>query len=165
MYHISNWRNLTSDPWVLEIIASYHLEFESVPIQLKLPRPPPFKEAEIQLIDEEVEKSLNKGAIQIARPRHGELLSNLFLVPKKTGDMRPVVNLKPLNEFVRKIHFKMENIQTALNFIPRGDSMISTDLKDAYFSVPIFFLLTGNICGSCGETRDMSSPVYHLATV
>ena len=27
MYHISNWRNLTSDPWVLETIAGYHLEF------------------------------------------------------------------------------------------------------------------------------------------
>ena len=26
----------------------------------------------------------------------------------------------------------------ALNFIARGDSMISIDLKDAYFSVPIF---------------------------
>ena len=32
MYHISNWRNLTSDPWVLETIAGYHLEFESVQI-------------------------------------------------------------------------------------------------------------------------------------
>ena len=138
MYHISYWRNLTSDPWVLETIAGYHLEFESVPIQLNLPRPPPFKRAEIQLIDEEVDKLLNKGAIQIALPCHEEFLSNLFLVPKKTGDMRPVINLKPLNEFVQKIHFKMENIQMALNFIARGNSMISIDLKDAFFSVLIF---------------------------
>ena len=138
MYHISNWRNLTSDLWVLETIAGYHLKFESVPIELNLPRPPPFKEAEIQLIDEEVDKLLNLRAIQIALPCHEEFLSNLFLVPKKTGDMRPVINLKPLNEFVQKIHFKMENIQTVLNFIARGDSMILIDLNDAYFSVQIF---------------------------
>ena len=138
MYHFSNWRNLISDPWVLETIAGYHLEFESVPIQLSLPRRPSFKEAKVQLTDEEVDKILNKGAIQIAPPCHEEFLSNLFLVPKKTGDMRPVINLKPLNKFVQKIHFKIENIQMASNFIARGDSTISIDLKDAYFSVPVF---------------------------
>ena len=52
--------------------------------------------------------------------------------------MCPVVNLKSLNEFVQKIHFRMENILMDLNFITREDSMISIDLKDAYFSVPIF---------------------------
>ena len=39
-----------------------------------------------------------------------------------------------------------------LNFIVRGDYMVSIDLKDAYFSVPIFFPLPGNICGSFEET-------------
>ena len=52
--------------------------------------------------------------------------------------MRPVINLKPLNQFVQKIHFKMENIQMAMNFVSLGDYMVSLDLKDAYFSVPIF---------------------------
>ena len=52
--------------------------------------------------------------------------------------MRPVINLKPLNEFLQNIHFKMENIQMALNLITQGDYMISIDLKNAYFSIPIF---------------------------
>ena len=52
--------------------------------------------------------------------------------------MRPVINLKPLNVFVQKIHFKMENINTALHNIAPGDYLVSLDLKDAYFSIPMF---------------------------
>jgi hypothetical protein len=66
------------------------------------------------------------------------LLINIFLVQTKTGDFRPVINLKPLNQFVDKIQFKMEHIQMVLNAISPGDYMVSLDLKDAYFSVPIF---------------------------
>ena len=71
-------------------------------------------------------------------PCDNEFISKVFLVPKKTGDFRSVINLKPLNQFVEKIHFKMENIHMALNCISPGDFMVSVDLKDAYFSVPIF---------------------------
>ena len=70
-------------------------------------------------------------------PCDNEFISTVFLVPKKTGDFRPVINLKPLNQFVEKIHFKIENIRMALNCISPGDFMVSIDLKDAYFSVPI----------------------------
>ena len=34
----------------------------------------------------------------------------LFLIPKKGGGKRPVINLKGLNIYVEKEHFKMENI-------------------------------------------------------
>ena len=60
------------------------------------------------------------------------------MVPKKTGDFRTVINLKPLNQLVEKIHLKMDNTRMALNCISPGDFMVSIDLKDAYFSVPIF---------------------------
>ena len=52
--------------------------------------------------------------------------------------MRSVINLKPFNVFVQKIHSKMENINTALHTIAPGDTFVSIDLKDAYFSIPIF---------------------------
>ena len=71
-------------------------------------------------------------------PCDSEFISTIFLAPKKIGDFRPVINLKPLNQFVEKIHFKVENIRIALNCISPGDFMVSIDLKDAYFSVPIF---------------------------
>ena len=92
------------------------------------------------------------------------LFQIFFLVPKKTGDLRPVINLKPLNQFVQRIHFKMENIQRAMNFVSLGDYMVPLDLKDAYFSVPIFrphckYLVL------FGETGDISLLVYLLVRV
>lgn len=62
----------------------------------------------------------------------------MFLVSKKTGDLRPVINLKPLNEFVGKIHFKMEGVHLVQDLVKPGDYLATIDLKDAYFSIPIF---------------------------
>ena len=53
---------------------------------------------------------------------------------------------------MQRTHFKMENIQMAINFVSPGDYMISLDLKDAYFSVPISILFV--------EIRDISLPAY-----
>ena len=61
-------------------------------------------------------------------PCHNEFISTVCLVPKKTGNFRPVINLKPLNQFVEKIHLKMENIRMALNCISSGDCMVSIGL-------------------------------------
>ena len=138
LHNLDVWRKITSDPWVLETVSGYHLEFDSLHVQSVLPRPPPVSEREKQLIDEEITKLLTKGAIRKVSSCPYDFISNIFLVPKKTGDLRPVINLKPLNQFVQRIHFKMENIQMAMNFVSLGDYMVSLDLKDAYFSVPIF---------------------------
>ena len=104
-----------------------------------MPKSPPFNQAEIQLIDTEVEELLLKRAVTRVAPCK-EFISNIFLVPQKTGDMRPVINLKPLNQYIQNIHFKMENIQMNLNLVSPGDFMVSLDLKDAYFNIPIFSL-------------------------
>ena len=44
-------------------------------------------------------------------PCDNESISKVFLVPKKTGDFRPVINLNLLDQFVKNIHFKTENIR------------------------------------------------------
>ena len=59
--------------------------------------------------------------------------SSLFLVPKKDGGMRPVINLKRLNEYVVPHHFKMEGIHILRDLLKRNDWMTKVDLKDAYF--------------------------------
>ena len=37
-------------------------------------------------------------------------VARLFLVPKKEGTYRPVIDLSRLNKFVKNCHFQMENI-------------------------------------------------------
>lgn len=46
-----------------------------------------------KLISEEVQKLLEKGAIQELTEDEEGFYSRLFLVPKKDGQMRPVINL------------------------------------------------------------------------
>ncbi|XP_044151527.1 zinc finger protein 567-like [Bufo gargarizans] len=64
-------------------------------------------------------------------------LSNIFLVQKKGGQMQPVINLRPLNRFVRYRHFKMDGIHLLRDLLLRGDWMVKLDLKDAYLTVPV----------------------------
>ena len=57
--------------------------------------------------------------------------------PKRGGSVRPVVNLRPLNKFVAKKKFKMENSAVLRDLIKPKDWMTSIDLKDAFLSVPM----------------------------
>ena len=61
---------------------------------------------------EEVKELLGKAAIVEVHNPQGGFYSNLFLVPKKDGGQRLVINLKALNSFVQTEHFKMEGIHT-----------------------------------------------------
>ncbi len=63
--------------------------------------------------------------------------SQLFLVPKKDGNQRPVINLKRLNTFEKTKHFKMDGIHMLKHLLRQGDWMAKVDLKDAYFMIPI----------------------------
>ena len=50
---------------------------------------------------------IEKGAItEVECPTAEGFVSRLFLVPKKDGQRRPVINLKPLNRFLVYRHFK-----------------------------------------------------------
>jgi hypothetical protein len=63
--------------------------------------------------------------------------STYFLVPKKDGGVRPILNLKPFNKYLNKQRFKMETLPKVFSALPRGAWMASLDLKDAYFHVPV----------------------------
>ena len=89
------------------------------------------------LVDEEVKEMLLKGAIQETSPCKGEFISNVFLVSKKEGGNRPVINLKALNQFLPYEHFKMEGLHNLKDLIEQDDYFCKIDLKDAYFSIPL----------------------------
>ena len=72
----------------------------------------------------------------IKEPGNG-FLSNIFLVPKKDGGQRPVINLKALNQFLHPHHFKIEGIHTLRDLVRPGDWLTKVDLKDAFFTIPI----------------------------
>ena len=131
------WQRITTDQFILQTIQGYRLEFFAVPQQVVAPVTVVKGLTQQNVMQEEIEKLLLKGAIQLVSPSNGQFVSRLFLVPKKTGDLRPVINLRPLNKFIIHKHFKMENLQNVTQLVRKGDYMVTIDLKDAYFSIPI----------------------------
>ena len=53
--NLPKWREFTSDPWILQTVSGYHLEFETTPHQVNLPKFPKFSERETALIESEIE--------------------------------------------------------------------------------------------------------------
>lgn len=65
-------------------------------------------------------------------------ISLVFVVLKPDEGNRPVVNLKPLNQYLDYKYFKMEGACMLKELLRQGDWLIKINLKDAYFIVPIW---------------------------
>ena len=74
----------------------------------------------------------------MVKPIPGQFVSNIFLVPKRDGKSRPVINLKDLNVFIQYDHFKMEGIHLLRDLLQPQDWLGKIDLKDAYYVIPVW---------------------------
>ncbi|VDI57299.1 Hypothetical predicted protein [Mytilus galloprovincialis] len=140
IYFLKKWEQITDDQWVLSVIKEgYKLEFLEIPKNTGI-KYTCVSAKDLDILDTEVRELVQKEAVEYVPLNEIEngFYSTFFLVPKKTGDMRPVINLKPLNKYLRKQHFKMDSLSTVLNLVKQGDWGISLDLKDAYLHVPIY---------------------------
>jgi hypothetical protein len=89
-----------------------------------------------RLLSEEVQSLLLKRVIEEI-PLTPGFYSRLFLVPKKTGGMRPVIDLSILNSYLSVPHFKMETNRSIRACILPGMLTTKLNLSDAYFHIPI----------------------------
>ena len=117
----------------------YKIPFQALP-QFRGIRQTPLVGEYAHVLLEEVDSLLAKGAIEpvVSDQAMGGFYSTYFLVPKKTGDLRPILNLKPINGQIKRPSFKMETVASVMKALKVGDWMASLDLKDAYFHVPIY---------------------------
>ncbi len=82
---------------------------------------------------------LAKDAIEPVPPaemRQG-FYSPYFIVPKKGGGLRPILDLRVLNRALHKLPFKMLTHRRMIKCIQPQDWFAAIDLKDAYFHVSI----------------------------
>lgn len=139
---VQNWKNITSDNVILNNIQGTKLEFinNKIPIQNVLPLPCHLKMSvkEQALIDTEIQKLLSKGVVEHSFYEKDQYLSTIFLTPKRDGSHRMIFNMKELNKFIVYKHFKMDNLESALKLVTPNSYLASIDLRDAYYSVPIF---------------------------
>ena len=134
----ANWAAVTRDSWVLETVNNGLLiDFVSKPIQRRLPNSVTMSDDMKKICDDEVDSLASKGAITEVLDSSVGFVCSFFCIPKKDSTWRPIVNLKPLNMFIRYEHFKMEGLDSVKFLVRQGDWLVKIDLKDAYLTVPI----------------------------
>lgn len=139
--HTPQWERCGVSNWMLKTITKgYRLQFASTPPSFSgvLHSRPQGKEALI--LQEEIEALKSKGAIRVVPPEQCQagFYSRYFLVPKKGGGLRPILDLRALNKYMRTYKFRMLTHTTLVRFVRQGDWFVSIDLKDAYFHIPIY---------------------------
>lgn len=128
-----NWEKLTQDSWILQVVSSYLPDFLTEPTLQHAPKNyQRMGLEETTAVREEVQNLLRKEAIRKVSPPSQGYYRNIFLVPKKDGGWRPVINLRSLNTHLRIPHFKMEGIQSLKDILRQGDFMAKLDLQDAH---------------------------------
>ncbi len=126
--------------WVLQTIRKgYQIQFGS--------RPPRFigvlsTEVALQQVlamEQEIKALLEKEAIEYVPHSNREtgFYSRHFIVPKKDGGLRPILDLRVLNVSVLKLKFKMLTLRQIVSQIISEDWFVTIDLKDAYFHISI----------------------------
>ena len=129
-HYTHNWEHITQDRWVLQAINGYSLELTQTPQQMRQPQAIQCSIEEHAKITQEVSDLLIKGAIVETQVSTDSYVSQLFLVEKKGGGQRPVINLKGLNSFIEAEHFKMEGLHRLPDLIQPQDWMVKLDLKE-----------------------------------
>ena len=135
---LDQWRSIKSNRFVLNMVWGHHLQLRSCPplfhnfqhSNVKVPA------AHHPVIQKEVDELLAKGTIEPSSGGAG-FYSSVFVVPKHTGGLHPIFNLKCFNHFMHIPSFKMPTLKTVWQLIQQGDYAFSIDLWDAYLHVPI----------------------------
>ena len=135
---LDQWRNITSNRSVLNMVWGHHLQLRSHP-----PLFCDFQHFNVNaaaalhpVIQKEVDELLAKGATEPSSGGAG-FYSSMFVVPKHTGGLCPILNLKCFNHFMHISSFKMPTLKNIQQLIQQGDFAFSINLQDAYLDVPI----------------------------
>ena len=144
-HFLPNREQITQDPWIRQVVGDPSPGFSTKENDRKCRESTANRERSAKTGDK-----AEKG-----------FLSTLFLLPKKGGEQRPVVNLKPLYQMIPYKHFKMEGSHMLKDLLKKGDYLVKVDLKDAYMTVSIWHKHK-NISDSFGKTTCGSLHASHL---
>ena len=103
------------------------------PIPIKLPANTVQRNVLLSEINVLVEKN---ALVPVVCPDPG-FYSQVFVVPKRTGGFRPVIDLKALNRHIACPTFRMETPQSIRRQLQVGEVTTSIDLADAYLHIPV----------------------------
>ena len=131
------WRSITSNRFVPNMVQGHHLQLQSCS-----PLFHSFQQFNVEVatthhpIIQEVDELLAMGATEPSSGRAG-FYSSMFVVPKHTGGLQSILNLKHFNQYMHVPSFKMSTIRHDQKLIQHGDYAFSIDLQVAYLHIPI----------------------------
>ncbi|KAI2657288.1 Transposon Ty3-G Gag-Pol polyprotein [Labeo rohita] len=139
--YLAAWKLLPNvSAWVLRTVErGYRIQFSAPPLPFNGVFPTVVSPEQGLVMEQEVETLLRKEAIEVVPLQDGEsgFYSRYFIVPKKDGGLRPILDLRLLNRSVMRLKFKMLTINQVVSQIRSEDWFVTIDLKDAYFHVSI----------------------------
>ncbi len=91
------------------------------------------------VLQQEVSSLLLKGAIEefSSSDLHRGFFSQYFLVPKKDGGLRAILDLHRLNYSLCRGKFRMLTLKSILSQVQEVDWFVTVNLKDAYFHIQV----------------------------
>ncbi|XP_049321018.1 uncharacterized protein LOC125781314 [Astyanax mexicanus] len=138
---LAAWSVASTDRWVLSTLSyGYRLQFRSRPPRVaRLIQTRVKSSVHVNTLQEEICALIAKRAIEEVKCPvffQGHC-SKYFLVPKKDGGFRPILDLRGLNRHLKRFTFKMIRPVDVLQVIQPNEWFTTLDLKDAYFHIPI----------------------------
>ena len=135
------WKRCNPNHWVFRTVTQgYRLQFAEIPSLSSRVIYTRARGLKADALREEINSLLHKGAIVELSRNQSRLgfWSRYFLVQKKGGGLRPIMDLRALNKHLKKFKFRMLTSESLLKSVRQGDFHCSVDLKDAYQHVLIY---------------------------
>ncbi len=126
--------------WLLRTIRlGYAIQFARRPPKFRGIRFTSVLSKDAPVLRAEVAVLLAKDAIEPVPPAEMKsgFYSPYFIVPKKDGGLRPILDLRVLNRALHKLPFRMLTQRRIFQCVRPFDWFAAIDLKDAYFHVSI----------------------------
>lgn len=95
---IDNWKSITNDEFLLEVISGFTIPFRVEPFQRNEPHELKLERDDKVHMDLAIDALMKSGAIVESKQENGQFVSNIFPVQKSDGSVSLVINLKSRNE-------------------------------------------------------------------
>ena len=133
--NVNNWIDIDSPQYVLDWLTS----------GVKIPfifEPTPFRinngllsKAHSNFARDKIQHLVQCGFLK--RYDNPICVSPICVVPKKNKKFRLIVDLRHLNSICDAKKFQYEDINTVIELIEPGDFMITVDIKDGFYHIPV----------------------------
>ena len=145
MHFLSSWEKLTKDQNILQIVMGYRILFLCRAKQKREPKDINFSMQGKATISIEVENLLQDGCCGTSLFTKAQFMSIIFIVKRKDGGNRPVINLKGLNQYIPFIHFKMETLQSLKTFLQKKTNTCANQTSGMHIYLSHFLRTTKRV--------------------